>query len=68
MAGEAIEVAIEGLYVHGTVRHGLCPVNEDGNVVGVRDADNLFNRIYGSQRIGDVCHGHNFGSVRDKTV
>ena len=63
VAGETVEVAVEGLHIHRTVRHGLRSVDKDGHIMAVRDADDLLNRVDGAQRVGDVRHGYNLGAL-----
>src|SRR5665647_1864126 len=66
MAGENKKITAEVLYIYFDVRNTLCSIYQNGYIVQVGYADDLFDRINRPKGIGNVCQGHYFGPVRNK--
>ena len=65
---EAVEIAPYLLHIHLHVCHSLSAVDEHGDTVAVGNVDNLLHGIDGTERVGDMCAGHNTGMGREKSA
>jgi len=64
VTGEDVEVTVERLDVDAGVGHCLGAVDQDGDVPCVSHLDHLSDRVDGAQRVGDVDHADDLGSLR----
>ena len=61
MAGEGIEVTIEGLHIDFHVRHGLGAIDQHWDIFPVGHFDHLRKRVDCPKGIGDVRYGGDSG-------
>src|SRR5205085_1520249 len=69
VAGDGVEVAVQILHVNLQVRRSLRAVNEDGHAELVCVRSDLFDRVYGAERVRDVADADELRSfVQERVV
>ncbi|GJE42658.1 hypothetical protein AEGHOMDF_1830 [Methylobacterium soli] len=68
VAGEDVEIAIEGAHVDAAVDGALGPVEQHRHAVGMGDADDLLGRRHRAEHVRHVGDRHHLGAGREQLL